>query len=101
MVRIRRDHPFNGKGVPIASLQQLPPTLAQIIRIPVGLGTPTGIFLSPPEGRATDELAIMFVFDSVTYGRVWLGESLPNEPDDAARLAEYDAQVAQNGKPNV
>jgi hypothetical protein len=67
---------------------------------PQGLGTPQ-IFL-PPSHAASGADAVWFVYASThPYGTVWVGESPPDIPDNAARLASYQDIVAENGQPNV
>jgi hypothetical protein len=64
------------------------------LREPLGLGV-GNVFVgnNPPD-------AAIFVYDSVVFGRVWVGESLPDIPDDASRAEAYAAMVAQNGQPD-
>ncbi|HCP62433.1 MAG TPA: hypothetical protein DIU14_08200 [Actinobacteria bacterium] len=66
---------------------------------PQGLGSPVGIFATPPSVARVDRV-IAFVYDTAAHGRVVVQEHLPDVPAD-----EYDAfnesLVTNNGRPGV
>jgi hypothetical protein len=94
------DHPFHEKGVEVSSATIAAEDVGFAVYEPEGLGQAIGIYVSP---TAPDELgAVYFVYQTTTYGRVWVGEwSPPDSPDPDQRLASYQAAVADNGKPGV
>jgi hypothetical protein len=93
--------PFNGSGIEVDSLEQAAADLPFEPYVPKleSLGQPT-VFESP-KGTPKDFMAITLVFDSDTYGTVWLVESSPDIPDDAERLKGYEGRVAANDDPSI
>jgi hypothetical protein len=93
-------HPWHGQGVQVASAAHAQPSLPFQLRTPGGPDGLEGIFL-PPQARPFQLMAVWFVFTSSKYGVVWIGESLPDVPDDQERLAGYQETVSNNGSPGA
>ena len=93
------DHPFKGAGVQVASFDDAQALAAFPLRDPRGLGSPR-IFV-PASHASSDTDAVWFVYDAPEYGRIWVGESLPDIPDEAERLASYQQVVAENGQSGI
>ena len=89
------DHPFQGNGVQVASMEVASEDVSFNIVDPAGLGDANGIYVTPgPKERA----AVAFMYDS-PYGRVIVIEGLPDIPDAESRMAAYEDSVAHNGHP--
>jgi hypothetical protein len=93
-------HPFRGKGVEVATAADAMSKTSFNLDVPKPLGT-MHIFLSPYTDAQGRSDAVWFVIQSPKFGIVWIGESAPDVPDDAERLASYQDRVAQNGQPGV
>jgi hypothetical protein len=62
---------------------------------------PTEVFAAPePDGRAGNS-AVFFVLHNSKEGTIWIGESAPDIPSEADRLAFYNEAVAENGHPDI
>ena len=89
-------HPWRGQGVQVASAAQAQQALSFQLRTPGGPDGLQGIYL-PPQPRAAQLMAVWFVYNNSKYGIAWVGESLPDVPDDQQRLAGYEETVSNNG----
>lgn len=80
--------PFSGSGIEVEDADSVAAMMPFHIYVPAGPSDPK-VFISP-EGTPKDFMALFFVFESKEYGPMWWGESLPDIPDEAQRLAYYD-----------
>ena len=67
---------------------------------PQGLGSPVGIFATPPSVARVDRV-IAFVYDTAAHGRVVVQEHLPDVPADEYDAFINESLVTNNGRPGV
>jgi hypothetical protein len=89
--------PFAGNGIVASSASEAAALIKAFpVYGPAGLGQADIISVTrdnPPE-------AVIFVYANSPYGMVWVAESTLDIPDEETRLASYQANVANNGKPD-
>lgn len=95
------DTPFGSQGKLLASIDEAKALITAFsVVTPGGLGTPKGTYV-PSEKRPPDGMAVIIVYDSDKYGRVWVAESLPDIESDVDREAYYEGRVSENGAPEI
>lgn len=88
------DHPLGDQSVPVANVNEAQELITSFtIYEPQGLGTPE-IYVGT--GRPPEAMVVIFRYESTPYGLLWIAETLPDIPDDSARLKAYEDIVDTN-----
>jgi hypothetical protein len=90
------DQPLGPDAATVASVDEAASSIkAFTMHAPKVPGVLKGIVLN--DDALPREEVVVFVYDTVAFGRVWIIESLPDIEDDKERLALYQSYVSRNG----